>query len=332
MPAVELLYQHALELPPSDVAIINAQAQPLLTNLRSRAKSFALRQHFKPSCNALAAMGLSTGSWEQDFDLILVIPSKNKLQTLGWMAEAMLQLSSRGRLVMAVANRHGARSYETALQQLAGNISSGSRAKCRIFSTGKTSTFNEALARQWLDAARPARQPSHGLITQPGLFSWDRPDPGSQLLLDHLPEALTGVGMDLCCGYGLLAEHVLSNNPGVDCLHLVDADQLALHCAMQNTTAWHETVRIHWLDAACEPLPAQMAWIVCNPPFHTGQERDVALGQSIINRACNSLRPGGRLYLVANRKLPYEQVLAAQLTRHQILAESAGFKVIEGVR
>jgi len=332
MPAVELLYQSALESPAPDVAVINARHHPLLATLCRQTRSYALRQHFKPDYNALSTMGLSTGQWERDFDLILVIPSKNKLQTLGWMAEAMQRLNHRGRLIMAVANRHGARSYETALQQLAGNIASTSRAKCRIFSAIKTSALNESLASEWIMEAKPRRLESHGLISQPGLFSWDRPDPGSQLLLRHLPEKLTGVGMDLCCGYGLLTAHILESKPGVTCLHLVDADRLALACSEQNTAAWHQTVRMHWLDAAHEPLPVKMAWIVCNPPFHSGQERDVELGQTIVGRACSSLKPRGRLYLVANRKLPYEQVLGRQLTQHRILAESDGFKVFEGVK
>lgn len=314
------------------MAIINAQAHPLLATLCRQMTICTLRQHFKPHCNALATMGLSTGSWEQDFDLVLVIPSKNKLQTLGWMAEAMQRLRDRGKLVMAVANRHGAKSYEAALRQLAGNVVSVSRAKCRIFSASNTAAFDASLAKEWIDAARPARLESHGLISQPGLFSWDRLDPGSQLLLKYLPEKLTGVGMDLCCGYGVLSEQILRKNSSIQCLHLVDADRLALTCAEQNTSAWHEIVRMHWLDAASEQLPERLAWIVCNPPFHSGQERDVELGQTIVERACGSLKPGGRLYLVANRKLPYEQVLDRRLTEHRILAESEGFKVIEGVR
>src|SRR5436190_11460445 len=44
--------------------------------------------------------------------------------------------------------------------------------------------------------------------TQPGVFSWDRIDPGTSRLIEQLP-TLTGAGADLGCGVGLLAQHVL---------------------------------------------------------------------------------------------------------------------------
>ena len=49
-----------------------------------------------------------------------------------------------------------------------------------------------------------------GFWSQPGVFSWDRIDPGSALLLVHLP-ALSGRGADLGCGIGVLARSVLAS-------------------------------------------------------------------------------------------------------------------------
>ena len=314
------------------MAVINAHAHPLLAELCNKTEAFDLQQHFKPESNALAAMGLSQSACEPPFDLILLLPSKNKLQSLAWMATAMQQLSDQGRLIMASANRHGAKSYESALQQLAGNIASTSKAKCRIFSSRKTVDFNSTLAQQWLDAGKPDRIQAHGLISQPGLFSWDRPDRGSLLLLEHLPDTLAGKGMDLCCGYGLLANHILQNATNIQLLHLVDADQLALDCARKNTADWCDKVHLHWSDAANELLPARLDWVVCNPPFHSGQAQDIGLGQAIIAQACQSLKRGGPIYLVANRKLPYEQVLATELGQLHILTEADGFKIFRGVK
>ena len=48
-----------------------------------------------------------------------------------------------------------------------------------------------------------------------------------------------------------------------------------------------------------------------NPPFHDGGTEDQALGQAFIRRAAEALRPGGTLWLVANRHLPYEATLSA---------------------
>jgi len=338
MPATHLLYQAASERSDKRMFIINAHADALLSALASQCEQLHLHQHFKPEHAAIHAMGLPASEilsgFDAAYDVILLLPSKNKQQTLGWMAEAMQKLQHHGVLLMACANMHGAKSYESALNTLAGNMASRSKSKCRIFYASKTSSFNDALAMQWLDAARAKTIATHGLIAQPGLFSWDHADTGSQLLLDHLPQSFCGTGMDLCCGYGFLAEHLLRTSPDIKTLHLLEADHLALTCAERNTAPWPQKTQLHWLDASHDilPSPNQLDWVVCNPPFHTAQQRDVGLGQNIVKRACQSLRRGGILYLVANRKLAYEALMRAELQHCDTLIEADGFKVIKGIR
>lgn len=188
------------------------------------------------------------------------------------------------------------------------------------------------LAQQWIADAQPRWVKTHGLISQPGLFSWEKPDMGSQLLLKYLPETVHGRGMDLCCGYGFLSAHLLKISPDIEMLYLVEADRLALQCAEQNTMPWREKVEPHWLDAAADSLPLKLDWVVCNPPFHTGQDRDIPLGQAIIANGCKSLKRGGRLYMVANRKLPYEATLDRMLMHHRTIVQEQGFKVIEATK
>ena len=138
--------------------------------------------------------------------------------------------------------------------------------------------------------------------------------------------------MDVCCGYGYLANRILSSHAGISELHLIDADRDALDCAIANTEGAHVAVHAHWLDAASESLPTGLDWIVLNPPFHRGKDVDLALGQAIATAACRSLRPGGRLAMVANRPLPYERLCKGMLTTCDIAEQSGGFKILEGVR
>ena len=334
MSAIELLYRNAIDIQAKQITVVNAHAHPLLYELCRSAKHYHLLQHFKPAFDALTSSGLETVTRlasETDRELILIIPSKNRQQTLAWMAESMQRLADGGMVLMACANSYGAKGYESSLKKLSGNINSTSKSKCRIFSARKTTLFDAALADQWRSNVKPQRIESHGLISQPGLFSWDRPDPGSRLLLAHLPE-LSGTGMDLCCGYGLLSEEILRTSEHAKHLHLVEAEQLALECAAKNCEQWASQTDYHWLDAANEPLPGEVDWIVCNPPFHTGQERDIELGQKIIMNGCRSLKSGGEIYLVANRKLPYERILQSALKTVTISVQAEGFKVIRGVK
>jgi 16S rRNA (guanine1207-N2)-methyltransferase len=174
-------------------------------------------------------------------------------------------------------------------------------------------------------AGGPQRIGGDGLWTQPGVFSWDRDDPGSQLLIAALP-TLSGQGADLGCGIGVLARGVLAS-PKVTRLELVDLDRRALDAARRNV----EDARagFHWADARSGPELAGLDFVVMNPPFHDTGLEDKTLGQSFIRRAHQVLRTGGVLWLVANRHLPYEAVLAAQFARVMPRGEGKGFKIYE---
>ena len=81
-------------------------------------------------------------------------------------------------------------------------------------------------------AGRPRLAETLGLWTQPGLFSWDRIDPGTALLIETLP-ALAGRGADFGCGLGLLAAAAL-RSPKVKGITLVDIDRRAVEVAKRN--------------------------------------------------------------------------------------------------
>ena len=189
--------------------------------------------------------------------------------------------------------------------------------------------------------------PELGFWSQPGLFNWDRVDPGSALLLEHLP-VLTGCGADLGCGIGVLARAVREKNPAT-VLHLIDIDARALDIARRNVPG--DGIVLHWTDvrtariAGPSPagerptempligvLPAGLDFVVCNPPFHDAGEEDQSLGKLFIERAADMLRPGGQLWLTANRHLPYEVILRERFETVEAIADRAGFKVFAATK
>jgi len=330
-PEVKLLYQTALTVSAENIAVYQAKAHPLLHELNNKAKLFDLQQTFKPDMDDLNHIGLTTTAIENTYDLILLIPSKDKAQTLGQMADAFLHLAEGGKLLVACENQYGAKSYEQALKKLAGHAHGFSKAKCRCFSAKRTATFDEQLQSKWLDEAKVQVVTAHGLWAQAGLFSWKVADVGSSLLLQHLPK-LAGKGMDLCAGYGLLSVHLLKDTTDISHLDVVEADANALVCAKKNLADATVPISYHHLDATQDALPKALDWVVCNPPFHRGQTRDVSIGQGIVERACETLRKGGALYVVANRQLPYERILQAKLAIVEVVAADLGFKIIRGIK
>jgi 16S rRNA (guanine1207-N2)-methyltransferase len=157
------------------------------------------------------------------------------------------------------------------------------------------------------------------------VFSWDRPDPGSLLLIQTLPP-LSGHGADFGCGVGLIARAVLAH-PAVTSLELIDIDRRAIEATRRNID--DPRASIHWADVRREPALEGLDFVVMNPPFHDGGAEDKALGQAFIRRAHEVLGKGGALWIVANRHLPYEGVLNPLFATVELKAEAGGFKVYE---
>jgi 16S rRNA (guanine1207-N2)-methyltransferase len=180
-----------------------------------------------------------------------------------------------------------------------------------------------------ITAGGPRFVESLGLWSQPGVFSFDRIDPGTALLAANLP-ALAGRGADLGSGIGVLAHAVLAS-AAVEGLALVDIDRRALDCARRNVA--DPRASFHWADVADgEPELPALDFVVMNPPFHDTGVEDKRLGQQFIRRAGQVLRKGGVCWLVANRHLPYEKVLDEHFPRVRLAQEANGFKVFEATR
>lgn len=168
-----------------------------------------------------------------------------------------------------------------------------------------------------------------GFVTRPGAFSADGVDPGSALLAAHLPADLKGKGADLGAGWGWLAAQVLARS-AVKELHLVEAEAEALAAARQNIN--DERAQFYWADATNVSLGKAMDFVVMNPPFHQGRAADPALGAAFIRSAARMLQPNGRLWMVANRTLPYEAELVRRFAQVTPVATAHGFKVIMAAR
>ena len=180
------------------------------------------------------------------------------------------------------------------------------------------------------DWARPAMAANaDGDMTAPGVFSADGADPASRLLAEALPATLKGEVADLGAGWGWLSREIL-RRAGVATLHLVEAEARALDCARANVT--NARARFHWANATDWMSPALLDAVVMNPPFHTGRKADPALGQAFVRAAARNLKPNGALWMVANRHLPYETVVAECFREHREIGGTGAFKILQASR
>jgi 16S rRNA (guanine1207-N2)-methyltransferase len=168
-----------------------------------------------------------------------------------------------------------------------------------------------------------------GLWSQPGVFSWDRIDPGTALLLQHLP-AFSGRGADFGCGLGLLAHAVLQSDK-VTHLTLIDIDRRAVACAQHNVTDPRADFR--WTDARdANPELTGLDFVVMNAPFHDAGTEDRSLALSFVKRAAEVLRKDGACWLVANRHLPYEAIMQPLFKRVTLKIGTGGYKIYDATK
>ena len=166
-----------------------------------------------------------------------------------------------------------------------------------------------------------------------GMFSSDGPDKGSKLLAEHFDKRLGGPVADLGAGWGFLSNELLKRNSKVTELALYEADYHSLEAAKKNVHPYEGlTPTFHWCDVTSEFKKKPYQWVIMNPPFHSTRSADPKLGKKFIQVAGSTLPSGGKLLMVANRNLPYEDTLSKVFRHFKVLEERDGFKVIEAVK
>lgn len=309
--------------------------------LRAAARpGLVCEQSFRPAADALERDGWAVRGPQDDdgtrYPLVLVLPPRQRDEARALFARAITQCAPGGTVVACMANDEGAKSGEADLKTLCGLSGNLSKQHCRVFwSTPDPARIDADLLSRWaaLDAPRTLMPGTEdAFVSRPGVFAWDRIDAASALLVSHLPEDLAGRAADLGAGWGYLSRALLRRCSGIVSLDLYEAEARALDLARTNLADARVPVDFHWHDVTTG-LAQRYDVIVSNPPFHAqGRADRPDIGRAFIAVAADALNPRGRLWLVANRHLPYEQVLDARFASVRTVAQADGFKIIEAIK
>jgi 16S rRNA (guanine1207-N2)-methyltransferase len=167
-----------------------------------------------------------------------------------------------------------------------------------------------------------------GLFTQPGVFSAEGADRGSLLLAEALRRRSPSAWPISGRAWGVLSLAVLARE-GVQSLDLIEAERLALDCARLNVT--DPRASFLWEDVTAGAR-GPYDGIVMNPPFHVGRTPEPRLGVAFLQAAAKALTPQGRLWVVANRHLPYETTLQGLFRQVEEIGGDAGFKLLQAAQ
>ena len=179
--------------------------------------------------------------------------------------------------------------------------------------------------------------PDGPMRTLVGTFAADRLDAGTAALLAALAQhagadELAGARvLDLGCGSGVLARRALL--AGAAEVLALD-DDLAAVRSTQAVLAGAPRARALWSDLTLDaPDASDFDVVLTNPPFHVGRRVVTALSEGFVAAAHAALRPGGRLWLVANAALPFARLLADwQAVRELTPAGVGAYRVFSAVR
>ncbi|HYN87317.1 MAG TPA: methyltransferase [Ardenticatenaceae bacterium] len=255
----------------------------------------------------------------RQYDVLLATLPKGKAAINRLIMDAATLLRSGGHFFLAGGNDEGIKSAAKRLEQAFGNAvvvayRKGHRlvqavAPEHSLDSGQLEdegyyTFREMVV--------PARGQEWRVITKPGIFSWDRLDPATALLLEQLSVKPGARLLDLGAGYGIigLVAARLAPQGWVD---LVEAEVAGVEASRR--TLEINSVRnaaVHLSDAA-EAVRREYDAVVTNPPFHQGHGVDYSVARQFIRDAYRLLVPGGSFWLVSNRNL---RVNYSEIIRH----------------
>ena len=171
----------------------------------------------------------------------------------------------------------------------------------------------------------------HAVVTASGVFSADRLDKGTQVLLDHVPDPPeTGTLLDLGCGWGPITLALAEAAPGATVL-AADVNERSLALTARNAeVAGLDNVRTSQAEALLAELrqtstPVDLIW--SNPPVRIGKE---ALHELLLSWL-QLLSADGEAWLVVLKNLGADS-LATWLTGQgwdvSRQASSKGFRVL----
>lgn len=322
----QLLLQQAL---PETALLINPPRDDLAHELHQpnwhvASFSYAVQQSFTNQDYQCVSV---TTPLQQDYSLVVIYLPKAKSRIKYVIDFAMSALSEDGEIWFVGENKGGIKSLNKNLKDDFASIDKMAIGKHSAIVRAQTPqhkpTFN-------VDDYFVSHDNELGLSLRslPGVFSQEKLDKGTQVLLKYLPRKIKGRILDFGCGTGTIASYI-SQNREYEELELIDDDFLAIKSAQVNI----EENAIEFAEAFSSDgfsnIEDRYNWIISNPPFHQGIKTDYNVTEEFLSKAKDYLKLSGKLLIVANEFLNYEVILRQHFKGVTTVTKENGFKIIQ---
>lgn len=138
------------------------------------------------------------------------------------------------------------------------------------------------------------------LMTDAGVFSKDKVDTGSEVLVKAAQESdfTSGNILDLGCGYGTIGLTLAKTFPSRE-IEMVDVNERALDLSKDNAALNEiENVKIYQSNIFASVDNKKFAAIISNPPIRAGKK----VVHQILEESYDHLIDGGKLQIVIQKK------------------------------
>jgi 16S rRNA (guanine1207-N2)-methyltransferase len=250
------------------------------------------------------------------------------------MSVAALALKPEGTLYFQAHKRRGGDTFVRYAGELFASVEllgmGGGQRRIYAATGPRTDVAREAGAGE--EVAPPAEVVLRGITLKlrfaAGVFSANRVDPGSQLLVETATVPAGARILDLGCGAGTLGLALAAADPQAEVV-LADSSRPAVDLARENAAA-NGLARVEVrLSDGYKDLPGQrFDVVVSNLPAHRGQQADSTVAHEFIAGAPAHLRAGGAAWFVANKALPLELPASRAFRRVSIAAADGRYKVL----
>ncbi|WJG09731.1 methyltransferase [Aliiglaciecola sp. LCG003] len=265
-------------------------------------------------------------STDDTFDGAIIYMPKSKEQASMLIANVAACVKPSGNIFVVGENKSGIKTAEKLCAKIAIQVNKIDSARhCALYCAQLKEQGKFELA-DWIQYHDVnVNDVSCSMAAIPGVFNSGALDAGSRLLIENLPSKVEGNILDFACGNGVIGCFISKLNPTVN-MTLSDVSAIALHCTELSLQRNNLTATVTPSDGL-QHIQQTFDHVFTNPPFHSGVKTDYSITEAFLASIKKVLKPKAKLTLVANRFLPYPDLIKQALGKVITIAQTTKFSV-----